>query len=179
MSPRWLVQALWQVTSHCNTVKEAPLSSLNHFASDTYLHHFYVLIWDSAAYIYIYNDGTRLLLRAPRSSSASHMFVSVGVPTCPAVLRNLMFAFVCSESESENDLIAVLVNPVRSSVRFSSKLCSHWRTYLYVRYWTWWRQVVFFVAVCMFLLCWFTYFTVIWIPWVWNKRNKLVAAIKA
>ena len=80
-----------------------------------------------------YNDSMRLLLRAPRSSSASHMFVSVGVPTCPAVLRNLMYRFMCRASESENDLIAVITNPIRSSVRFFSSLWNHWRTCLYVR----------------------------------------------
>ena len=37
-----------------------------------------------------YNDCMRLLLKVPRCSSASHMFVSVGVPTCSAVLRNLI-----------------------------------------------------------------------------------------
>ena len=59
-----------------------------------------------------YNDSMRLLLRAPRSSSASHMFVNVGVPTCSAVVRNLMFRFMCRASESENKLIAYLVDPV-------------------------------------------------------------------
>ncbi len=81
-----------------------------------------------------YNDSMRLLLRAPRSSSASHMFVSVGVPTCSAVLRNLMYKFMCRASESENDIIAVLANPLRSSVRFSSRLWNHWRTCLYNRH---------------------------------------------
>ena len=38
-----------------------------------------------------YNDGMRLLLKMPRWSSASQMFVSVDVSTCPAVLRNLMY----------------------------------------------------------------------------------------
>ncbi len=78
-----------------------------------------------------YNDSMRLLLRAPRSSSASHMFVSVGVPTCSAVLCNLMYRFMCRASESENDIIAVLANPLRSSVRFSSRLWNHWQTCLY------------------------------------------------
>lgn len=171
MSPRWLVQALWQVTSHCNTVKEAPRSSLNHFASDTYLHHFYVLIWDSAAYIYIMMARGFCWELREAPAQAICLLVSGYLPAL------LFYATWCSHlcvvhlSPKMTVWIAVLVNPVRSFVRFCSKLCSHWRTYLYVRYWTWWRQVVFFVAVCMFfLLCWFTYFTVIWIPWVWNKK---------
>ena len=80
-----------------------------------------------------YNDCMRLLLKAPRSSSASHMFVSVGVPTCPAVLRNLMYRFMCRASEAVNNIIAVLTNHERSSVKFSSRLWSHWRTCLYTR----------------------------------------------
>ena len=80
-----------------------------------------------------YNDCMRLLLRAPRSSSASQMFVSVGVPTCSAVLRNLMYRFMCRASESVNDIIAVITDPTRSAVRFSSRLWNHWRTCLYVR----------------------------------------------
>ena len=81
-----------------------------------------------------YNDSMRLLLRAPRSSSASQMFVSVGVPTCSAVLRGLMYGFMCRASESENNLIAVLANPLCSSVRFSSRLWNHWRSCLYARH---------------------------------------------
>ena len=81
-----------------------------------------------------YNDSMRLLLRVPRSSSASHMFVSLGVPTCTALLRNLMYRFMCRISESENDLIAVLNNPARSSARFSSRLWNYWRACLYVRH---------------------------------------------
>ena len=80
-----------------------------------------------------YNDCMRLLLKAPRSSSASHMFVSVGVPTCSAVLRNVMYRFICRASESVNNIIAVLTNHERSTIKFSSKLWSHWRTCLYTR----------------------------------------------
>ena len=98
-----------------------------------------------------YNDSMRQMLRAPRSSSASHMFVSVRVPTCSAVLRNLMYTFMCRASESENDLIAVLVNPVRSSVRFSSRLWNHWRTCLYARHWILWKAVYF--LLCVFSVC--------------------------
>jgi len=38
--------------------------------------------------IVAYNDGMRLLLKQPRWSSASQMFVNVGVPTCTALIRN-------------------------------------------------------------------------------------------
>ncbi len=42
-----------------------------------------------------YNDGLRQLLKVPRWSSASRMFVSAGVPTCFAVLRHLMHKCMC------------------------------------------------------------------------------------
>ena len=80
-----------------------------------------------------YNDCMRLLLGVPRSSSASAMFVRVGVPTCSALLRNLMYRFMCRVSVSGNDLINVMADPSRSSVRFFSSLWAHWRTCLYIR----------------------------------------------
>ena len=90
---------------------------------------------------------------APRSSSASHMFVSVGVPTCSAVLRNPMYRFMCRASESENNLIAVLANPVRSSVRFSSRLWNHWRTCLYARHWILWKALYFLLCLSVDVVC--------------------------
>ena len=96
-----------------------------------------------------YNESMRLLLRASRRSSACHMFVSVGVPTCSAVLRILMYRFMCWASESGNDLIAVLANPVRSSVRFSSRLWNHWPTCLYAGHWLLWKALYYSVfSVC-------------------------------
>ena len=80
-----------------------------------------------------YNDCMRLLLRVPRSSSASQMFVSVGVPTFSALLRNLIYRFMCRASESENYIIAVITDPIHSSTRFSSGLWHHWRTCLFIR----------------------------------------------
>ena len=79
-----------------------------------------------------YNDSMRLLLRIPRRSSASQMFVNAGVPTCAAVLRNLMYKFMCRASESQNTLVAVLASPKCSSVRLFSNMWNHWRACLYV-----------------------------------------------
>ena len=79
-----------------------------------------------------YNDGMRLLLKVPGWSSASQMFVNIGVPTCPAVLRNPMYRCKCRLSESPNTIIATLVNPAMSAVRFTSRLWNHWRFSLYV-----------------------------------------------
>ena len=78
-----------------------------------------------------YNDAMRLLLKVPRCSSASEMFVSIGVPTCPAVLRNIMYRCMCRLSVSANGIILILTNPLLSSIRFGSKLWNHWRVSLY------------------------------------------------
>ena len=81
-----------------------------------------------------YNDCMRILLRVPRFLSASQMFVNMQVPTCQAVLRNLMYKFICRLDKSENTIINVLVNPAKSDVRFSSMLRKHWHKQLYVCY---------------------------------------------
>lgn len=47
-----------------------------------------------------YNDGFRLMLKLQRWSSASQMFVSVGVPTCHAIFHNLMHSCMCSVKDS-------------------------------------------------------------------------------
>ncbi len=58
-----------------------------------------------------YNDGMRLLLKVPRWSSASQMFVSAGVPTCAAVMCNLMYRCICRLSESQSQIVSIsLIN---------------------------------------------------------------------
>ena len=79
-----------------------------------------------------YNDCMRLLLKVPRCSSASQLFVSVNVPNCSAVLRNLMFRCMCRVHNSGNSIIVAISNPGLSAVRFSSRLWNHWRFSLYV-----------------------------------------------
>ena len=89
-----------------------------------------------------------------------YVCLSVGVPPCSAVWTGRLSVcrgatllccvdrpsvclyvcrgvdrFMCTASESENNFTAVLVNPVRSSVRLSSRLWNHWRTGLYARHW--------------------------------------------
>jgi len=82
--------------------------------------------------IVAYNDGMRLLLKQPRWSSASQMFVNVGVPTCTALIRNFIFRYMCRISVSENRIIQALAHSNFSSVRFTSRLWRHWRTCLYI-----------------------------------------------
>ncbi len=50
----------------------------------------------------VYNDGMRLLFKVPQWSSASKMFVSAYVPTCAAVMRNLMYRCMFKLLESLN-----------------------------------------------------------------------------
>ncbi len=78
------------------------------------------------------NDAMRLLHRVPRWQSASQLFVSTSVPTCEALLRQLMFSFMRRLDKSENHILEALVSPLKSSYRFTSKLRRHWYNSLYI-----------------------------------------------
>ncbi len=52
-----------------------------------------------------YNDALRIVLKIPRRSSASEMFVSNNVPTFNAVLINCMYRFMCRLIGSKNMII--------------------------------------------------------------------------
>ena len=69
-----------------------------------------------------YNDAMRILLKIPRGGSASQMFVTAGVSTFHALLRNLMFKFMKRLEESRNGIIVVLVNPTLSCARNTASL---------------------------------------------------------
>ena len=49
-----------------------------------------------------YNDCLRILLRKPRWCSASEMFCNARVNTFHALLRNLMYKFICRLNVSHN-----------------------------------------------------------------------------
>ncbi len=78
-----------------------------------------------------YNDGLRLLLQVPRWHSASQLFVKCNIPNCEALLRNLMYNFMCRLEDSENSIIKALTSP-KSCLRYSSKLRKHWQDSLYM-----------------------------------------------
>ena len=78
-----------------------------------------------------YNDAFRLLLHVPRWHSASQLFVSKHVPTCEALLRQLMYGFMCRLDKSENCIVEALVNPLKSCYRFTSTLRRHWHKSLH------------------------------------------------
>ena len=129
-----------------------------------------------------YNDAMRLLLKVPRCSSASEMFVSIGVPTCSAVLRNLMHRCMCRLSDSDNSIVLTLTNPLLSSVRFVSKLWNHWRDSLYsMNLWFYvdtvclCLSVYLYVFICHYGPC---VFNKVWFDFNWIKRS-IVFQLKA
>lgn len=79
-----------------------------------------------------YNDAMRMLLCVPRWHSASQLFVSVRVPTWEALLRQLMFSFMCRLDKSVNHIIEALVSPFKSCYRYTSRLRRHWCNSLYI-----------------------------------------------
>ena len=81
-----------------------------------------------------YNDAMRMLLRVPRYMSASQMFAYMQVPACQAVIRNLVYKFMCRLDKSENNIINVLVDPTKSVTRYTSDMRKHWHKLLYVCY---------------------------------------------
>ena len=82
-----------------------------------------------------YNDCLRILLKKPRSSSASKLFCDSGLRTLQALLRNLMFKFMSRLDESQNCIIMLLTGPRFSSVRYESHFWKHWYGCL-LRLWT-------------------------------------------
>ncbi len=81
-----------------------------------------------------YNDILRTVLSLPRFHSASQLFVNHNVPSLGAVLRNLIFKFMCRLDKSANSIIKSLVNPLVSDVRYTSKIWNHWHKALYVHF---------------------------------------------
>ena len=72
-----------------------------------------------------YNDALRIVLKIPRGGgSASEMFMSNNVPTFNAVLRNVMYSFMCRLTGSLNTIIVSLTD--------SSCFWKHWTRSLYV-----------------------------------------------
>ena len=118
-----------------------------------------------------YNDALRLLLHVPRwhidsdlyvIHSASGLFVNNGLPTLEALLRHLVYGFICRLDQLQNSLIEALASPVRSSYRYTSRLRLHWRNCLYANSctdsWSHWILLcifisyVFFILLCVFIL---------------------------
>ena len=83
-----------------------------------------------------YNEAMRRLLRIPRNDdySASGMFVRARVPACEGVIRNLIYKFMQRIEKSRNSIINVLVDPTKSSTRYTSHLWKNWYQRLHEPY---------------------------------------------
>ena len=75
-----------------------------------------------------YNNVFRFLCGEPRNCSASHMFVSRGLPTCKMLIRKSIYGFMISTKRSCN---TILQNIVGSDRIYTSPLLQHWRRLLY------------------------------------------------
>ena len=73
-----------------------------------------------------YNDCMRILLKQPRWCSASQLFCNVGVTTFHALLRTLMYKFICRLNVCTNSIVKVLVDPMHSDTRYQSATWKHW-----------------------------------------------------
>ncbi len=90
----------------------------------------------------VYNDIMHILLRLPRSHSASEIFVNINVPTCQDLVRNLIFKFMNDLEINTNVIIRGLVCPSVSDVISKSKIWTHWYRLLYVHYDKGWIQLL-------------------------------------
>ncbi len=82
-----------------------------------------------------YNDSVMcMLLTLPIWHSASEIFVNTNVPTCQALVRNLIFKFLSRLEKSTNVIIRGLVCPSVSDVIYRSKIWTHWYRLLYVHF---------------------------------------------
>lgn len=73
-----------------------------------------------------YNDALRILLRRPRWTSASELCVSHGVNTLSALLRNIMYRFICRLNDSKNHNVVAMINISYSDTRCTSQFWKHW-----------------------------------------------------
>lgn len=73
-----------------------------------------------------YNDALRLLLKKPRCTSASELFVSNRINPLCAALRKRMYGFICRVNNSLNAVIVELSDGTCSDIRFTSQLKRHW-----------------------------------------------------
>ena len=73
-----------------------------------------------------YNDSLRILLRKPRWTSASELFCQSRISSFEALLRNLMYKFICRLNHSQNTIIKAIADPRCSMMRYVSYYWQHW-----------------------------------------------------
>lgn len=76
-----------------------------------------------------YNNSLRRILHIPKRSSASEMFVCLNVPSFGEILRKNIYGFIQRIKQSDNSLIASVVN---SHVPLYSSVWKWWSDTLYV-----------------------------------------------
>ena len=74
-----------------------------------------------------YNNAFRMIMQLPRYCSASNMFAMCNVPSCQAVMRNLVYRFTIRVDRSENKLLCAIGN---SDMRYQSRIKKHWMSSL-------------------------------------------------
>ena len=79
-----------------------------------------------------YNDILKMLFSVPRWHSSSEMFVNLRIPDCKAVIRNLIYKFMCRLNCSQNMIINNIVSSSRSDVKYLSKIFKFWYDQLYL-----------------------------------------------
>ena len=78
-----------------------------------------------------YNNVFRMIMQLPRYCSASNMFAMCNVPSCQAVMRNLVYRFTIRVDRSENKLLCAIGS---SDMRYQSQIKKHWMSSLYQVY---------------------------------------------
>ena len=73
-----------------------------------------------------YNDCLRVVLRKPRWTSASDLFCQSRISSFEALLRNLMYKFICRLNLSQNAIIKMISDPSCSMMRYVSNYWQHW-----------------------------------------------------
>ena len=78
-----------------------------------------------------YNNAFRMIMQLPRYCSASNMFAMCNVPSCQAVMRNLVYRFTIRVDRSANKLLCAIGS---SDIRYHSRIRKHWMSSLYVHF---------------------------------------------
>ena len=81
-----------------------------------------------------YNDAFRMIMQLPIYCSASNMFAMCNVPSCQAVMRNLVYRFTIRVDRSANKLLCAIGS---SDIRYHSRIRKHWMSSPYVHFRAW------------------------------------------
>ncbi len=74
-------------------------------------------LWASGCVQWLYEDPAE---KTTRWCSASDLFCKARVQSFPALMRNLIYKFICRLDNSHNNIIMLLTNPRLTEVRYQS-----------------------------------------------------------